>query len=209
MKPYYEDKLVKIYKGDCRDILPHLDIKVDLALLDPPYGEGQAIWDNSKPPDDIWDILYQSIKDGGVLYYHGFWGHADWILSNGRRVGFYPKSQLTWWFKTGKPQKLSYREDTEKIWYFSKGEPVTFNSENYLEPYDDEANYERYSRKGKHPGTILIASRIKENYPENVGHPTQKPESIISRLIGISSNIGDLVLDPFLGSGTSCFCAKN
>ena len=38
MKPYYQDKWVTIYHGDCREILPQLDVKVDLVLTDPPYG---------------------------------------------------------------------------------------------------------------------------------------------------------------------------
>lgn len=207
MQPYYKDKWVTIYHGDCREILPTLE-KVDLVLTDPPYGEGQASWDSSKPPEDIWDMLYLALVDGGVLYYHGFWGHADWVLSNGRRVGLFPYSRIVWWFKTGRPEKKSFREDTEEIWYFGKGEPKTFNVDADLEPYEDKANYKRYGRKGKHPGTIWIASRIKENYPENLGHPTQKPEEIVSKMIRISSNPDDLILDPFLGSGTTAYCAK-
>jgi len=208
LKPYFQDKDVTIYHADCRDILPELP-KVDLVLTDPPYGEGQAFWDNEKPQSEIWDSLYLSLKEGGVLYYHGFWGHADWVLTNAKRVGFTPLSRLVWWFKTGRPETYSYREDTEEIWYFSKGIPNTFNSNSFLEPYEDDTNYSRYGRNGKHPGTVLIASRIKENYPENVGHPTQKPLVIIERLVGISSNVDDLILDPFMGSGTTLRAAKN
>ena len=209
MKPYFQDSACTIYLGDARDILPLLEPgSIDLVLADPPYGEGQASWDGKKPPEDIWDMMFLPLKDGGVLYYHGFWGHADWVLSNGKRVGLFPQSRIVWWFKTGRPEKKSYREDTEEIWYFSKGIPVTFNVGEDLEPYEDVSNYKRYGREGKHPGTIWIASRIKENYPENLGHPTQKPESIVSKIIRISSNSNDLILDPFLGSGTTAYCAK-
>ncbi len=43
MKPYYQDKWVTIYLGDCREILPVLDCKVDLVLTDPPYGHGKRL----------------------------------------------------------------------------------------------------------------------------------------------------------------------
>jgi len=187
--------------------MPELE-QVDLVLTDPPYGENQAFWDKEKPNDIIWDLMKEKILEGGCLYYWGFWGHADWVLLNAKRVKFFPQAQLTWWFKTGRPEKKSYREDTESCWYFSKGEPLIFNPERYLEPYEDENNYKRYGRKGKHPGTVFIASRIFHNHPENVGHPTQKPLKIIKKLIDISSDINSTVLDPFMGSGTTLVAAK-
>ena len=208
MKPYYSHAGIQIFHGDCREILPSLE-PVDLVLTDPPYGANQAVWDSAKPDSIIWDSLFAAMKDGAVLYYWGFWGDADWILPHAKRVGLTPQSQLTWWFQTGRPQVKAYREDCERAWYFSKGEPRTFNPEMDLEPYGDEANYERYGRDGKHPGTVWIASRILHNHPENVGHETQKPMTIISKIIRISSNEGEMVLDAFAGSGTTLRAAKD
>ena len=207
MKPYYQEDGITIYHGDCRDILPHLE-PVDLVLTDPPYGENQAEWDKQKPPDVIWDLIVSAMNDGSCLYYWGFWGHADWILINAKRVGLFPQSQLTWWFRTGRPEKKAYREDTESCWYFSLGEPKIFNAEDYLEPYEDESNYKRYNRIGKHPGTVFIASRILHNHPENYNHPTQKPLSVIRKLVGISSDQNSTILDPFMGSGTTLVAAQ-
>ena len=211
MTPYYDDgKGIVIYHGDCRDVLPTLEAgSVDLVLTDPPYGEHQAVWDTAKPCESIWDQMQRILVSGGVLYYWGFWGHAEWVLGNARRVGLTPQTQITWWFRTGRPEKLSYREDTENAWYFSKGEPSTFNPAQDLEPYEDENNYRRYGRNGKHPGTVWIASRIFHNHPQNVGHPTQKPLEIFNKILRISSNADDLVLDPFMGSGTTLRAAKD
>lgn len=205
--PYYDDGQITLYHGDCCDILPHLP-PVDLVLTDPPYGERQADWDDDKPPVEVWDLMMAVLLPGAALYYWGFWGHADWVLANARRVGLTPQSHITWWFQTGRPEKKSYREDTESAWYFSHGKPKTFNYEGDLEPYGDEANYARYGREGKHPGTVWIASRIFHNHPENVGHETQKPLSLISKMIRISSNEGEIVLDPFAGSCTTAVAAK-
>jgi len=208
-KIYYQDDAVVIYCADNREILPLFPDKAfDLVLTDPPYGENQAIWDNEKPPEDIWDSLYSLLKDGGVLYYWGFWGHADWVLFNAKRVGFIPMSRIVWWFQTGRPEKKSYREDTENCWYFSKEQPNTFNAEIALEPYLDDSNYSRYGRDGKHPGTVWVESRIFHNHPEHVKHETQKPLSLFRKIIQVSSNPSDLILDPFLGSGTTAVAAK-
>ena len=184
------------------------DKYIDLINADAPYGENQADWDKEKPNEVIWSEMFRVLKVGGVCYYWGFWGHADWVLRNARQAGFFPQSRIVWWFRTGRPEKKSYREDTEECWYFSKGEPKTFNPELFLEPYEDENNYERYGRKGKHPGTVWIESRIFHNHPENVGHETQKPEKLIEKIILISSNEGDLIYDPFIGSGTTAVMAE-
>lgn len=207
MKPYYQHNGITIYHGDCRDVLPQLS--GDLIVADPPYGEKQASWDGDKPDPVLWDLMHSALSAGGILYYWGFWGHADWVLPNARRVGFVPQSQITWWFRTGRPEKFSYREDTESAWYFSKGEPRVFNAAEDLEPYEDESNYQRYGHKGKHPGTVWIASRIFHNHPQNVGHETQKPLELIEKMIRISSNPGDVVIDPTFGSGTTLRAAKN
>jgi DNA modification methylase len=195
---------VDLRLGDCLDIMRMLpDGCVDAVITDPPYGEKQASWDDSKPPEVIWDDLYRVLKYGGVLYYWGFWGHAPWVLGNAKRVGFTPLSRIVWWFRTGRPEKLSYREDTEEAWYLAKGTPTTFNAHVALEPYVDQNNYKRYGRDGKHPGTVWIASRIFHNHPENCNHPTQKPLDLIRKMVEISTNLGDTVLDPFAGSGTT------
>lgn len=178
-------------------------------IADAPYGEEQAPWDGDKPPNEVWDKLFLSIDIGGRLYYFGFWGHADWVLGNAKRVGFIAQSRVIWWFRTGRPEKLSFREDTEESWYFSKGEPSVFNPDEDLEPYEDETNYKRYGRNGKHPGTVWIASRILHNHPENFGHETQKPQRLIEKMIRISSNQGETILDPFMGSGTTLRAAKD
>ena len=197
-------ELNKIHNVDARVLLGAMESgSVDLIVADPPYGEKQATWDSEKPDNELWAEYFRVLKEGGVIYYWGFWGHADWVLSNAKRVGFEPMSRIIWWFRTGRPEKKSYREDTEECWYMSKGEPKTFNAEQFLEPYEDTSNYERYGRKGKHPGTVWIHTRILHNHPENIEHETQKPEALIEKIVLISSNAGDLVVDPFVGSGTT------
>lgn len=207
IKPYYQEEGIAIIHGDCHELLPRLTL-VDLIIADPPYGAGQASWDHTKPEASIWDLLMNSLIDGGCLYYWGFWGHADWILTHAKRVGLLPQSRIVWWFRTGRPEIHAYREDTEDAYYFSRGVPKTFNADAGLEPYEDLANYQRYGRAGKHPGTVWKASRILHNHPENYGHVTQKPQVIIGKMLAISSNPGDTILDPYMGSGTTLRLCK-
>ena len=62
--------------------------------------------------------------------------------------------------------------------------------------------------KGANPGDVWEFSHIHYSNPERVNHPTQKPEALIKRIILASSNKDDVVLDPFVGSGTTCVVAN-
>lgn len=202
--------LGKVTCGDCLEVLRELpDGCCDLAIEDPPYGYNidGCPWDESKPTSALWDELFRVLKDGAALYYWGFWQDAPWVLANAQRVGFIPLSELKWWYRTGRPAATNYRQDTETCWYMSKGTPATFNADAALEPYEDAANYARYGRAGKHPGTVWLASRVFHNHPENCGHPTQKPLPIIRKMVVVSSNPGDVVLDTHGGSGTTAVAA--
>lgn len=210
MKPDYESSGVQLYRGDCVEVMTTLvDGSVDAVIADPPYGYNQAVWDNDKPPIVIWDSFWRVLCNGGVLYYWGFWQDAPWVLGNAQRVGLSPMSRLIWWYRTGMPQAKNYRQDAETFWYMAKGDPSVFNADIALEPYEDEANYKRYGRDGKHPGTVWKSSRIFHNHPENCGHPTQKPVGIIKKSIEVSTNPGATVLDPFMGSGTTGVACVN
>jgi len=71
LKPYYEDKWVKIFHGDCREILPTLpDNSVDLVLTDPPYGIGfmGKDWDKALPDKQIWVECFRVLKDGAFAF---------------------------------------------------------------------------------------------------------------------------------------------
>lgn len=62
--------------------------------------------------------------------------------------------------------------------------------------------------KGANPGDVWQFSHLHYSNPERLDHPTQKPEALMKRIILASSNENDLVLDPFVGSGTTCVAAK-
>lgn len=174
MKPYYQDKWVTIYHGDCREILPTLDIKVDLVLTDPPYGIGadkknahSSIRDNDKW-FDAWDYMQQeAVKQLlAIGNNHAIWGgnyYSD-ILP--------PSSAWLAWIKPEYDTGFSLA-DMELCWTDGM-----------------------FAARAK-----LFCRRDGHN------HPTQKPEAVIDWTLSFFPN-AKLILDPFLGSDTTCYCAK-
>jgi len=174
LKPYYQDKYVTIYHGDCREILPALpDEAIDLVLTDPPYGIdvsnmqlGSGIhnfykgdWDNRRPVDIIRQILAMQCKFilwGGNYFTDVLPPSNDWLV----------------WHKLN--DGLSFSE-AELAW----------------------------SNLGKN---VRVFSKYVANLQKV--HPTQKPVDVFQWCILQAGENIDLILDPFLGSGTTAFCAK-
>ncbi|MCJ7669541.1 MAG: site-specific DNA-methyltransferase [Dehalococcoidia bacterium] len=183
MKPYYQDKWVTIYHGDCREILPQLDVKVDLVLTDPPYGidyqsARRTAWDRKpKIQGDsefpLW--IFDLIKPTSAWLIFCRWDILP-ILPQ-------PKSFIVWDKGTHSMGNLEHE-------YGRQWEAIAFYP---------QARHEFAYR----PIDIIRAMRIP---PDKLIHPNEKPEGVVSPLI--TANKGDLILDPFLGSGTTCYCAK-
>ena len=163
MKPYYQDKWVTIYHGDCREILPQLP-KVDLVLTDPPY------------PDA-----------------HPEYGSSDLVCLEELKC-----RQIVFW-----SAKVDFPLDYTAIHIWHKKTP------NEIVSY--ERIFERLgSNRYKHYAYYFINSTVAASYARDVftGHPSQKPQQLISQLVNENSQPGDLILDPFLGSGTTAVVAK-
>ncbi len=211
MTPYYQDPFTTIYHDRCEIILPLLQREhFNLIIADPPYGHNMAkTYADHTPPDlELWQLIVDVLAPGGALYWWGFWYDADHILAHGRMTGLKARNRITWWHRSGRPQKGGYRQDTEDAYYFTKGAPAIFNEDAIREPYEKVSNYRVMNPLGKHPGTVWVASRIAWNSPEASGHETQKPQRLIEKMVKASSNPGSLVLDPTCGSGTTLAAAK-
>jgi site-specific DNA-methyltransferase (adenine-specific) len=165
MQAYYEDKWVKIFHGDCREILPTLDCKVDLVLTDPPY------------PDQ-----------------HLEYGDCDISFLDNEVVNC---QQLVFW--TAKYDfPLSY--NAVHIWDKKTG--CASEYERIFERNTERGNWKVFRE-------YLINSTVAANYCHDIftGHPSQKPFMLITKLIQYADCVGT-VLDPFMGSGSTCYCAK-
>jgi len=194
MKPYYQDKWVTIYHGDCREIVPQLG-KVDLVLTDPPYDidpQGGGLGSKRQYLKDIYkqnlhigfdyhllDMFVAKLVLPNMMFFSNtrqLHGYIDWIEANKLRFN------LLCWHKVN-PIPLSnhnYLPDTEYVVHCWKGDVL---------------------QKGNHGKWILCSG-------DSSIHPTAKPIAVVAKLIIPATEPNDLILDPFLGSGTTCFCAK-
>jgi len=214
--PYYQDDAVVIYHGDCREILPDLP-KVDLVLTDPPYGITANKWDKPISAKLLWGLLggfHTCVLTAGQPF------SSDLICGN--VLNF--KHEWIWLKNRGSNFANTVREpmkEHEHILVFSSGQ-WTYNPQmqdrsgaggervkHKVAFRTKSSNYRDFIDR---EGALLPDKRVPSSvqfFETEVGlHPTQKPTLLFSYLINTYSNIGDLILDPFLGSGTTAYCAK-
>ena len=186
LKPYYQDEAVTIYHGDCRDILPQLP-KVDLVLTDPPY-----------------DIESPELK---IIWQE---------VANGMR----DKANLIWTFNTCRLQVIGqtlipdFSEIRTAVWHkpFCPS-PWRFGWSWHWEPVIwwmkgiDRQGISRF----KFPESDVISVDVirHTDIQERTNHHDQKPLELWRKLISWFSSAGDLILDPFMGSGTTLRAAKD
>ena len=198
MQPYYSDKFVKIYHGDCREILPQLpDKSIDLVLTDPPYGitmqkgykknVDNIVGDDGFTVmvflDDILREYKRTLKENSALYiFTRFDVMPYWWFKC--KTYFAMKNCITWDKGGGFTGDLegNYGNDSEMILFMEQG---------------------KHKLRGKREGNIWQYPKCKLEY-----HETQKPNELVNHIIEKSTDEQMVVLDPFLGSGTTCYCAK-
>jgi site-specific DNA-methyltransferase (adenine-specific) len=135
---------------------------------------------------------------------------------------FTVQNRITWEREKGRGALRNWKNCSEDIWFFTVSGEYTFNLDavklkrRVMAPYTDENGRPKdWDRDGNggfrltHPSNLWTDISVPFwSMPENTDHPTQKPEKLIAKLILASSNPGDVVLDPFLGSGTTSVAAK-
>lgn len=227
MKPFYEHAGVTIYHGDCRDVLPLLS-NVALTFTSPPYNTlGSRIPDNPSGmwgrrggglgfveavnrdgyPDDmdetayqaeqiaIVEAIYQSTAAGGSLFYNHKCRWRDGVLLH----------PLLWM----QPPSWVLRE--ELIW--NRARSMTFNARMWA-PSEERILWflkPGAARTWNQPSGAALLSvwNISHESGRNKPHPVSFPASLPARAIAACSNPGDVVLDPFAGSGTTLVAAKD
>ncbi len=202
----------------------------DLIVADPPYNllRGYHGTPFSKMDEASYEaftrkwleLTYPLLREGGSIYVCCDW-QSGMII--GRVLGemFTLQNRITWQREKGRGAKHNWKSGCEDIWFATKGEGFTFNLDRVklrrrvLAPYrlDGEARDWMEEDGGKFRDTCPSNFWDDLTVPfwsmeENTAHPTQKPEKLVAKIILASSNEGDTVLDPFLGSGTTSVVAK-
>jgi site-specific DNA-methyltransferase (adenine-specific) len=125
---------------------------------------------------------------------------------------------IVWHYPNGSDSRRFFANRHEMIAWFARSRDYTFNLDAVRERYDEKRlkAYLKDKRlnpevvaKGRNPTNVWHINRVGANAKERLGHPTQKPEELIERIVLSCSNEGDVVLDPFAGVGTTpAVCAR-
>lgn len=204
-----------ILTGDCLDVLPTLDREsIDLIVADPPYNIGIDYGGGRKADRrmdyDIWcerwiNWCYRALKPHGSFWIISGQEHGADIDIAIQRIGMTMRNRITWHETFGVYCHNKFGRTSRPIYYAVKGKGFVFNKQAVTVPSARQTKYgdKRAAPGGKIMGDVWEVSRVCGTFKERIaGVPTQLPEELVRRIVGVSSNPGDTVLDPFAGSGT-------
>lgn len=228
--------LNQIHHMDCLAFLEQVgDRAVDLAIVDPPYNLKKAHWDNFRDEGEFYkftftwlDRLIPKLKIGGSLYVFNTPLHSAYILCHLLERGLKFQNWITWDKRDGLcGAKRRYNSGQETILFLTKGDSHPFNYDEIRLPYESSERIVHARKKGilkngkrwfpnpngKLCGDVWHFSSARHACKVNgklqkMPHVTPKPIEIVERMIAASSNEGGVVLDCFVGSGTTAVAAK-
>lgn len=218
--------------GDANQVLRCLPPQsIDLAVIDPPYNLSKtyATSQFKSRSSEEYESLVDSwlanvqplLKPNASLYVCSEWRSSASIQRVLERR-FHVLSRITWEREKGRGALRNWKNASEDIWFCTVGTEYYFSVDavkskrRVVAPYRDDAGHEKgWTSEGNgnfrltHPSNLWTDITVPFwSMPENTDHPTQKPEKLIAKLVLASSRPGDVVLDPFLGSGTTSVVAK-
>ena len=234
---YDSKSAVTLYHGDRLDLIQQIKASSDQATLivtSPPYNIGKA-YEKNLPFEDYVEQQRATItacvdilaENGSICWQVG---HS--IQGSGREKEAFPldlvlyptfkdcglmlKNRIVWTFGHGLHESLRFSGRHETILWFVKSADYVFNLDPVRIPqkYPGKRHF-RGAKKGqisgnpagKNPGDVWDMPNVKANHVEKTGHPCQFPVGLVERLILALTNPGDLVFDPYIGSGTTAAAA--
>lgn len=218
--------------GDSLQVLPLLPTaSVDLLIVDPPYNLTKTFNDSTFAKQSLdeyedwvnsWLTLSSPLlKPTASIYVCSEW-RSSGAIQRALEKRFIIKNRITWEREKGRGALQNWKNCSEDIWFCVLSEDYFFNVEAVKQKRRVIAPYRDASGKPKdweeeqdgdfrltHPSNLWTDISVPFwSMPENTDHPTQKPEKLIAKLVLASSQPGDVVLDPFLGSGSTSVVAK-
>ncbi len=224
-EPYYSDEAGDVFLGDSFDLLPLFpEGSFDMVFADPPYflsnggiscsggrqvSVNKGAWDEGFTLDEKhefnrrWIRLCKRVmKDTGTIWISGTLHNIYSIGMALEQEGFKIINNITWQ-KTNPPPNLACRcftHSTETVLWAKKDSKKAKHCFNYEDM--------KAANGGKQMKDVWRGSLTKASEKTEGKHPTQKPLYLLERIILASTHEGDLVLDPFLGSGTTAVASK-
>lgn len=222
-----------IIRGDCRDLLAQLPAgSVDLIVSSPPYNLGKDYESRvalERYLDEQRQILAECARvlapTGSIFWQVGAYSNKGTLIPLDIRffpilesLGLQPRNRIMWVRQHGLHARRKFSARHETILWFTKSDDYFFN----LDPVRVPQKYQgktfhkgdRYGElscnpDGKNPGDIWSYRNVKHNHEEQTIHPCQFPEDLVARIVLAATNVGDVVLDPYMGTGTTAVVARD
>lgn len=204
--------MTDIILGDCTTELKKIETNtVDLIIADPPYNVGKN-YGNGSDRQDFEEYIsfskewltecHRILKNNGTIYVFigfRFISYLYQILEKDLNMNFV--NWISWHYTQGIGKTKGFSPRHDDILMFSKSTSYKFNLDEIRVPqkYYRKAN----NMRGANPGDVWEISHIHYCQKNRQEHPTQKPEALVERMVLASSSAGDMVVDPFSGSGTT------
>ncbi len=226
------DIVNKTMVGNSIDILPKIKSEIfNLVVADPPYNIDKKFKDFKFSSisekeymswSDSWiKECYRTLKNNGSMYICCDWKTSQ-LLHSILKDYFFIQNRITWEREKGRGCKNNWKNNIEDIWFVTKSKNYYFNIDAVM--IKRKVNFGYHNVDGSNRDwDVENGVKTRNTYPsnvwtditipfwsmiENTEHPTQKPEKLVAKLICASSQQGDFVFDPFLGSGTTSVVSK-
>lgn len=214
--------------GKWEEIIPSIpDASVKLVITDPPYGATPMSWDKRPYWSCFMAEMARVCGDDGQIWIFTRMPWAIQVHQAAMDSGWKYVQERIWVKQNGGGCTVdTFRKVHENIWHYKRPKAKTCNLRQIREPKTSVGDKSISPGKGsaptqfmknrlgyeddglRMPKSVVFCHNLHQS-PESLGHSTQKPESVIRPLVLYSSNLGDLVLDPFCGTGTTLKVAKD
>lgn len=230
-KPSFECDGVAIYNRDCLEGMKDLpDGVINATITSPPYNIGKEYEELSHLDDylkwcESWiSEIYRLTADTGT-----FWLNVGYLKVEGEglavpipyllwnRTPFYFIQEVVWNYAAGVACRKRLSPRNEKLlWYVKNPKNYTFNLDDIRDPNVKYPNQKKNGKLkcnplGKNPSDVWQISKVtsgkNRSSVERTPHPAQFPMVMVERILKASSNAGDVILDPFMGSGSTAECS--
>lgn len=222
-----------IVHGDCQDLLAQLPAdSVDLIVSSPPYNLGKE-YESRVALEHYLDEQRQILTEcarvlaptGSIFWQVGAYSNKGTLVPLDIRffpilesLDLQPRNRIMWVRQHGLHARRKFSARHETILWFTKSDDYFFN----LDPVRVPQKYQgktfhkgdRYGElscnpDGKNPGDIWSYRNVKHNHEEQTIHPCQFPEDLVARILLATTKADDVVLDPYMGTGTTAVVARD
>lgn len=223
----------EVVLGDCLKLVKALPAgSVDLVVSSPPYNIGKE-YEARKALDHYLEeqtaVLRECVRalkpTGSIFWQVGSFSDRGTLTPLDVKFfpilesfGLFPRNRIVWVRQHGLHATRKFSARHETILWFTKSDTYTFNLDPVRVPqkWQNKKSFRGDNKgeltchpEGKNPGDIWVFQNVKHNHEEQTIHPAQFPEGLIARIVLATTNKGDVVLDPFMGTGTVAVVARD